>query len=206
MVSCRGHSLCWAASVSGWNCNLCQCPSTGSWSWQPVPSPCCGTLGLLKTQLGRAWKEHFLWKAGYCDLLSRLPIESFKLKSKFYIFLPEFNISIQRSPHFFFLPTVSASCSSCLFTASLSWALHFHQQQHWCVVTVLSASCAAGLWLREGLAHRIGAGFLSTWNARKEEVSEVPQACKALKTSWSSPISGQISVGSWDKPGGNCFI
>lgn len=98
-----------------------------------VPSPCCGTLSLLKTQPGRAWKEHFLWKEGYCALLSRLLIESFKLKWKFYIFLPELKVSIQSSPHFVFLPTVSASCSSCLFTAGLSWVC-------------ISISSSPGVW------------------------------------------------------------
>lgn len=148
LLCCPHGVLQWIWLVLVVKLHFCKCRS--SWSSQPMLSPCNGILSLVKTELGRAWKEHFLWKGGYSALLSRLLIESFKLKLKLYIFLPEFKFSIQRSPHFFFSTSLSANCSSCLFTARLSFAIF--QQQRWCVVMVLSTSHTAGLWFREGFS------------------------------------------------------
>ena len=74
------------------------------------------TLRLVETELGRAWNWYFLQKEEYCASLGRLFIEGFAKQIKF---------SSQRSPPFFFFPMISANCSGCIFSASLSRALHF---------------------------------------------------------------------------------
>lgn len=74
------------------------------------------TLRLVETDLGKAWNWYFLQKEEYCASPGRLLIEGFAKQIKF---------SSQRSPPFFFFPMISANCSSCIFSASLSRALHF---------------------------------------------------------------------------------
>lgn len=118
MVFYTGHNFCWIAFAPTSPGKTALLPSiSGSAlgaSTHLVLSSFNSTLRLTETELGRAWNWYFLQE--YCGWLGRLLLQFIVKQMKF---------SRQRYPSFFFFPIIS-NCSSCTFSASPSWALHFH--------------------------------------------------------------------------------